>query len=261
MSYPAALPTLLHIDPRLLNLLFVLALALILLRNIARPHRPTFAALLSLWLLSPYLLYRHELYTEPHWLATVAALLLLARGRLTWAVILFGVGISLSQFSWVLFPFFLLFLHERHGIRAALFGALTALATAAVVTLPFLLWAPHPFVFGVLSHWGNTLVSARPVNLSFWTATLVGPHHLQLVQALLLAVVFLASAATHSCRTFSGLLRSMAIALTVFILWNILVWGYFFLLLELLLLLYLAAANNWLSLSSPTHKATDPTLT
>ncbi len=253
--------TLLHIDPRLLNLLFVLALALTLLRNIVPIYRDTFAALLSLWLLSPYLLYRHELYTQPHWLATITALLLLARSRLTWAAILFGISISLSQFSWVLFPFFLLFLRERHGTRAALLGCLTAITTAAVITLPFLLWGPHPFVFGVLSHWSNTLVSARPVNLSFWTATLVGSHHLQLVQALLLAALFAACVITRSCRTFPGLLRSMSIALTVFILWNILVWGYFFLLLELLLLLYLAAAKNWLSVSSPTHTATNPTLT
>ena len=252
--------TLLHVDPRLLNLLFVLALALILLRAIARPHRYAFAVLLGLWLLSPYLLYRHELYTEPHWLATIAALLLLARGRLIWPAVLFGLGVSLSQFSWVLFPFFLLFLRERHGIRATLLAAGTALATAAAIILPFLLWAPHAFVFGVLSHWGNTLVSARPINLSFWTGTLVGPHHLQLVQAILLAALLVASAATHACRTFPGLLRSMALALSVFILWNILVWGYFFLLLELLLLLYVAAANNWLSVPPQSSPRLHPSL-
>ena len=244
---PAAL---LHVDPRLLNLAYVLALAVLLFRAASPRYRFPFTALLGLWLLSPYLLYRHELYTEPHWLAVIASLLLLARRRLTWSALVFGLSISLSQFSWVLFPFFLLFLLERHGTRAALHACLLALGIAAAVTLPFLLWSPTAFRFGILSHWQNTLVSARPVNLSFWTAALVGLHHLQLVQALLLTALFVTCAVTRSCATLAHCLRAMAIALTVFILWNVLVWGYFFLLLELLMLLYIAAANGWLAEST-----------
>ncbi len=238
--------TLLHLDLRLTNLFCLNLLALLLARAAAPAHRRQFTALLAIWLLSPYLLYRHEIYTPPHWLALVAALLLLNQRRLPASAILFGLSIAMSQFSWILFPFVLLHLFERHRTRVTFVYATTALFTAAAILLPFFVWSPHAFTFGVLSHWQQQTVSARPVNLSFWLATLLSPRALQPAQLLVLAAVFLVSAARHTCQTFAGLLRMLAVALTAFILLNILVWGYFFLLLELLLLLFVASANGWL---------------
>ena len=49
----------------------------------------------------------------------------------------------------------------------------------------------------------------------------------------------------------------MALALTAFILLNLLVWAYFFLLLELLLLLYLLSANHLLRNPIPSLSASD----
>jgi hypothetical protein len=43
----------------------------------------------------------------------------------------------------------------------------------------------------------------------------------------------------------------MSLALACFIMLNILVWGYFFLLLEVMLLLYIISANGWLKESPP----------
>lgn len=238
--------TLLHLDLRLTNLLCLTLLALLLARAAAPAHRPQLTALLAIWLLSPYLLYRHEIYTPPHWLTLVAALLLLNQRRLAASAILFGLSVAMSQFSWILFPFVLLYLFERHRTRATLIYATTALFAAAAILLPFFVWSPHAFTFGVLSHWQQQTVSARPVNFSFWLATLLSPRALQPAQLLVLTAVFLVSAARHTCRTFPGLLRALAVALAAFLLLNILVWGYFFLLLELLLLLFVASANGWL---------------
>ncbi len=238
--------TLLHVDPRVLNLIFVAALALLLYQALLPAHRLTGTVLLGLWLLSPYLLYRHEIYTEPHWLTLAASLLLLHRGRIAWPALLFGVSIAISQFSWILFPFFLLFLWQHLTPRAAVLAACLATVAAAVLTLPFLLWSPHAFLFGVLSHWQNGGVNARPVNLSVLTALLVGAQHLELIQAVLLAGLLLWCALTRRCATFAGCLQTMSLALAVFILFNILIWGYFFLLLELLLLLSLFASEGWL---------------
>ena len=238
--------TLLHLDLRLTNLVCLTLLTLLIARAATPAHRRQLTALLAVWLLSPYLLYRHEIYTPPHWLVLVAALLLLNQRRLTASALLFGFSIAVSQFSWILFPFVLLYLFERHRTRVTLIYAATALLPALLILLPFFLWSPPAFTFGVLSHWQQQTVSARPVNLSFWLAALLGPRALQPVQLLVLAAVFLASAARHSCRTFPGLLRVLALALTAFILLNILVWGYFFLLIELLLLLFVASANGWL---------------
>ncbi len=251
--------SLLHVDPRLLNCVWVGLLAVMLYRSIAHRHRYIVAALLALWLLSPYLLYRHELYTEPHWLALIASLLLLSRGRILPGAVVFGISISLSQFSWILFPFYLLYCLQRFGWGPAVRAALLGLLTAAILTLPFLLWSPHAFVFGVLSHWQTQTVVARPVNASFWLAKLIGAPHLQRVQAALLAALLLACALRRSCRTFAGMLRAMSLALAGFLLCNILIWGYFFLLLELLLLLYVCAANGWLTSSFERAPTPEPT--
>ncbi len=246
--------TLLHVDPRLLNLVFVAMLAVLLFRSLLPAHRLHGTALLGLWLLSPYLLYRHELYTEPHWLTLAASLLLLQRRCVARSALLFGLGIALSQFSWVLFPFFLLYLWQHTAPRAAVLAACIATASAAVLTLPFFLWSPHAFLFGVLSHWQNGGVNARPVNLSVVTALLLGASHLQLVQAALLAGILLWYALTRRSATFTGCLQAMSLVLAVFLLFNILVWGYFFLLLELLLLLSLFASEGWLR-PPPAHPA------
>lgn len=238
--------TLLHLDLRLTNLFCLALLALLIACAAAPAHRRQLTALLAIWLFSPYLLYRHEIYTPPHWLALTAGILLLRQRRHIPSAILFGLSIAISQFSWILFPFVLLYLFERHRTRVALVYAAVALLTAIAVILPFFVWSPHAFTFGVLSHWQQQTVSARPVNLSFWLATLLSPRALQPAQMLVLTAIFLVSAARHTCRNFTGLLRTLAVALTAFILLNILVWGYFFLLLELVLLLFVAAANGWL---------------
>ena len=245
----AFLPTVLvHLDPRFADLLYVAALALILYQAVRREHRWAAAALLSLFLLSPYLIYRHEIYTEPHWLSVVACLLLAHRRRWIAAALIFGVSVSLSQFSWVLFPFFMLFALEGCGLGSALaLGAATILA-GSLVTLPFLVWSPHAFSYGVLTHWQSIAINARPVNFSYWTARLLGgTSHLQLVQFILLSGIFVYCAYNRSCATLTGCLRWMSVALATFILLNLLIWGYFFLLLELLLLLHILSANDWLA--------------
>ena len=250
-TFLAYLPaTLLHLDLRLTNLLCLALLALLLARAATPAHRRPLTALLAIWLVSPYILYRHEIYTPPHWLVLTAALLLLQQRRLVASAIFFGLGIAMSQFSWIFFPFVLLHLSDLGAagrrIRPTLIYAAITLLAASVVILPFYVWAPHAFTFGVLSHWQQQAVSARPVNLSFWLATLLSPRALQPIQAVLLAAVLLVCAVRHTCRSFTGLARSLAIALTAFLLLNILVWGYFFLLLELLLLIFVASANGWL---------------
>ncbi len=242
---------LLHVDLRCINLLCGLALAVLLYRAASPAHRFQVTALIAVWLLSPYLLYRHEIYTAPHWLALTASLLLLARRRLFASAVCFGISIALSQFSWVLFPFYLLYLVQRHGRTPATRSAAVALLTAAIIVVPFLLRAPHAFLFGVLSHWQHQAVSARPINLSYWLAAAVGASHLQQAQTVVLAIVFLSCARRGCCQTFAGCLGSMSVALSAFILLNILVWGYFFLLLEMLLLLYVFVANGWLKGEPP----------
>lgn len=245
-------PSLLHFDLRLTSLVSFLLLIPVVLAATRPERRLRALALLATFLLGPYLLYRHELYSPPHWLALAAALLLANAGRLRLAALLFGVSVAMSQFSWIVLPFLLLFLFEVYGARAAAECLALSLLAAAVLVLPFLLAGPHAFLFGTLSHWGLIGLTARPVNLSFFTAALVGPQHLALVQLVTLIAVFVVAMRAHACRSFAGTLRMMALALASFVLLNLLVWGYFFLLLELLLLLHLLAAEGALLPSQTT---------
>lgn len=240
---PAAL---LHIDLRFINIVYVVVLAALIYRSAAIPYRREVAFLIGIFLLSPYVLYRHEIYTQPHWLSLVSCFLLLHRRRFLWAAIVFGVSAALSQFSWILFPFFLLFIFRQKGFRSAIFLGAVALLVFGAIVGPFIAWSPEAFLYGVLTHWQNNAVNARPINFSYWVAALVGARYLELVQFLVLAAIFIRCAVTRSCRTLPQTLRWMAVSLTSFIMLNILVWGYFFLLLEVVLLLYLVSTNGWL---------------
>ncbi len=234
----------LHLDLRLINLLCNLLLVGTLLAAVRPAHRLRATALLAAFLLGPYLLYRHEIYTPPHWIVLTAALLLAHLGRLRSAALLFGVGIAMSQFSWVLLPFFLLYLFQAQHLRSALHGLGLSLLAAAVLVVPFVLADPHAFRLGVFGHWQLIGLTARPVNLSFFLARVLGPRHLPLAQLAVLVALFAAALHARACATFPGALRLMVLALTSFVLLNLLVWGYFFLLIELLLLLHLLAAED-----------------
>lgn len=237
---------LLHIDLRFINIVYVVTLAVLIYRSAAIQYRREVASLIGIFLLSPYMLYRHEIYTQPHWLSLVACFLLLQRRRFLWAAVVFGVSAALSQFSWILFPFFLLFIFRQKGFNRAILSAAVVLLAFGVIVGPFIAWSPEAFLYGVLTHWQNNAVNARPINFSYWAAALVGAQHLELVQFLILAAIFIRCAVTRSCRTLPQCLRWMAVSFTGFIMLNILVWGYFFLLLEVILLLYLLSTNGWL---------------
>ena len=122
-------PVLLHIDLRFINILYVVALAVMIYRSAKIQYRREVASLIGLFLLSPYVLYRHEIYTQPHWLSLGACVLLLQRNKYLLAAVVFGVSAALSQFSWILLPFFLLFIFQREGFgRALLLGAIVLIA-------------------------------------------------------------------------------------------------------------------------------------
>lgn len=79
---------LLHIDLRFLNIVYVVTLAVLIYRSTIIQYRREAALVIGLFLLSPYVLYRHEIYTSPHWLSIVACFLLLQRKRFLWAAAL-----------------------------------------------------------------------------------------------------------------------------------------------------------------------------
>lgn len=242
--FPAIL---LHLDLRWVTLFCECLVMFVVYRSVRRENRLAATSLLAVFFCSPFLQYRHEIYTAPHWLILTASLLLGFRKRVWWSGVLMGVSLAMSQFSWVVFPFYLLFWLQSYGWRKALCAAMASIAGAFVIAGPFILWSPKALIFGVLGHWQTVGMNARPANLSYGVAGLVGRGHLQLVQAAVIIALLLFCVMTRSCSTTVGAMRWITTAVLLFVLLNFIVWGYFFLLVLLLTLVGTLAANDWLT--------------
>lgn len=100
--------------------------------------------------------------TAPVWWALVAlALVLVLAGRCWLAALALGVGAAASSLAALVVPFVLLAWLRRYGARQTALLALVAGGVAAALILPFLLWAPQQFVFGVLQWFNNNDIYPR----------------------------------------------------------------------------------------------------
>jgi hypothetical protein len=86
---------------------------------------------------------------------------------------------------------------------------------------------------------------ADPINVSYWLTYLVRPDQLKWLQAAVLVGLFVSCWITGRCSTLADTLRWMCVALALFIPMNVLVDGYFYLTLLLMLLLFVCFANGW----------------
>lgn len=214
----------------------------------SRPERRIqTTALLAVFLLCPFLQYRHELYLQPHWFVMVLAFVLMQRGRFAWAAVAFGVGMAIYQFSWIMFPFFVLNALRRRGWLEAL--KLTAFAAVGALAIvgPFLQSASHRIASNTVGQWGRLAAHALadPINLSYWVTYVVPVGQLLKLQALLMIAIFLYAFARGRCRDVADTLRWMIVAVTVFVLLNSLVDGYFYLMILVMMLAYVCIANGW----------------
>jgi hypothetical protein len=240
-----------HLDIRFCSMLCIVALACIFYGAArSKPHddrRLEVAALIALFILCPFVQYRHDLYLQPHWLTLGLAFVLMQRRRFVWAALVFGVSMSIYQFSWILFPFFLLNALRRRGWLEALKLAVVGAASALLVVGPFLRAASTRISSNTVGQWGHLSAHAQatPMNLSFWLTYLVHPDRLLRVQAVLMVGIFAWCFFKRRCLDLADTLRWMIIALTIFILCNTLVDGYFFLMLSVVLLVYVCVANEW----------------
>lgn len=116
LSYlPAAL---LNFDPRIINSLCIIGDVLILYWS-AR-NRENIALLLSIFLLNPYLQYRHEIYLGVLFLAIAMSYRFLMRRQNVVSSIFYGVAMSMYQFMWVMFPFSILYIYKRSVAKTAI---------------------------------------------------------------------------------------------------------------------------------------------
>jgi uncharacterized membrane protein len=240
----------LHLDLRFGSMAYVLGLAvLIFWATRCKPsddRRLEVTALLALFLLCPFVQYRHELYLQPHWFALVLGFVLMQRRHFAWAAVAFGVGMAIYQFSWIIFPFFVLNALRRRGLFEALKLAVIGILTTLVIVGPFLKSASHRIASNTVSQWGlMPHAHADPINLSYWATYLIHPDHLLRLQAVLMIAIFGYCFVTGRCKDLADTLRWMIIALSCFILLNVLVDSYFFLMLLVVVMVYVCVANGW----------------
>lgn len=235
-----------HLDIRFGSIVYVAASAALIFWAARVERRHEVAVLLGLFLLCPFLQYRHELYLQPHWFTLVAIYVLMQHRHFAWAALVFGVSMAIYQFSWILFPFFLLNAFHRRGwlepIKLTLLAALGSIAVAG----PFLVSATRRIANNTVGQWGLMAhAEAMPINLSYWVTYLIRPDKLLRLQALLMIAIFVYCFARKGCATLEDTLRWSIIALTVFTLFNVLVDGYFYLMLLVPMLIYTCVANGW----------------
>jgi uncharacterized membrane protein len=242
----------LHLDLRFGAMAYVVGLAALIFWaarcNPNDDRRLEVTSLLGLFLLCPFLQYRHELYLQPHWFALVLGFVLMQRRHFAWAAVAFGVGMAIYQFSWIIFPFFVLNAIRRRGWLEALKLAVIGILTTLALVGPFLKSASNRIASNTVSQWGQMPhAHADPINLSYWATYLIHPDHLLRLQAVLMVVIFVYCFATGRCRNLADTLRWMIIALAAFILLNVLVDSYFFLMLLVIVMVYVCVANDWWS--------------
>jgi uncharacterized membrane protein len=169
------------------------------------------------------------------------------RRHFAWAALAFGVSMAIYQFSWILFPFFLLYALRRRGWGEVAKLAVLGTVGALLLTGPFLRSASHRIASNTVGQWGHMAkrANAEPINLSFWVTYIIHPDKLLRLQAALMVGIFLYCWVRGRCADFADTLRWMIVALTTFVLFNVLVDGYFYLMLLVPMLVFTCVANGW----------------
>ncbi len=232
-------PYLLGADLRITNVCAELGLGLLLLWQARLKPEATTGLLLWAWLfLQPSALSWSLATTAPvQWLLLTALLLFLSTEQIRPAAVLLGLCLAATPLVSVIVPFALLCWWRLGGWRLVRRQIGTAALVALPLVLPFLLWAPQPFSFGVWRwfndndlyprlRWELDQTWARMIGFSgmFWRHHLVGL--LKPIQALLLLGV-----AAHYQRGGATALRLapyVATAFLLFTLFNPVLWPYLY---------------------------------
>ncbi len=239
-------PALLHVDLRWASLVYVAATASLVFWAASQERRFETGVLLAVFLLCPFLQYRHDIYLEPHWFTLAVAVVLMQRRRFLLAAVAWGASCAVYQLSWVVVPFVALNAYRRRGwlelgkvLAATLLGAL-------LVSGPFLASASKRIASNTVGQWDRLPHAlADPINVSYWLTYLIRPSQLKWVQAIVLTGLFGYCFLRRRCATLTDTLRWMCCALAIFIPLNVLVDGYFYLTLALMLLFFICAANGY----------------
>ena len=233
---PAAV---LDLDPRLLSLLYTLAAAVLLYRRAGARG----AVLLPVFLVSPYLVYRHEIYLAPFWLLLAGVWTILARPRPTALAVCCGALILTSPLLVVPAGALAVFGCRRYGLAAMLRRLLPVVALAAAGLGAFLLADPRSFANGTIGHWSG-VVNVESLGISYWLLLLLSAPALHILQAVVvIALLLLPRRRGIDPQRPNSVLGASALGLAAFSALNTVIWTYFYLVVMFLALLAQLAPN------------------
>jgi len=177
-------------DPRFINIGCIVAAALIL--AFFSHDRKSAMLLLSVFFLTPYLQYRHEIYLGVVFLTLSILYILAVSNRIVLSAVVSGYALTVYQFLWVIFPFYFVAAWKRWGRTSAVLLGLAAVAIALAVILPFYAGSPDNFIGGVYGHW--LFIDLPSINLFFLVSRIVPADLMVVVQCGVMGIVLLAAA-------------------------------------------------------------------
>lgn len=225
-------------DPRLMSLLCIV-LAVLLLAWSNSKGRETAYLLLPVFILTPYLAYRHETYLGVLFLVLALASILYQRSKWLSCGAVFGYALATYQFSWVIFPFFVVAAFRKTGIFRALVSMGVGIGVALALILPFFLSSRGDFLGGIYGHWQYVFVPN--INLSYFASFIVPWEYMIVLQGVVIGAILAISLRRMEPGEMWGW---MAVGLLFFISLNRIIEVYFYLLVLLLLAIHGIAVSE-----------------
>lgn len=240
------------IDPRVLNLTLFVLLGVILFwasQRLFLPHAPYYYRLAlttcAILLLNPGIILegmKDQVLVD--WVYVTIAALGLLMGMPRWSSVGFGLSFAARQTSLVLIPVVFLEFHRRFAKGLAWF--VFAMVIAAAILVPFLLANPFAFVDWTflynqrwfIDRWIQDQAQARAISFSaifFITGLEYLLQPIQIVLVLMLSALY----AIVPSSTVSVTVRRCALVYFIFLLFNPVIWNYYYVQFLLLTIVFL----------------------
>lgn len=231
----------LNIDPRIVNLILLSIAAACFVRTAEDSQKIKYSIYATIFFLNPWLTFRHDIYLPVFIFQVMLVFHLYLKKRITASMIAFAWVLASYQFSWIIFPLFLILLKRKYGIRTAINASVIAGLGFFLLVLPFIIWSPSGFYNGVFGSW-KEVFQVETFNISYWMLRILPVQYYKLFQILcLVGFYLLALPKLRSNRIF--FLLSTFITL-LFVMTGQLIWHYFFIMPPIYMLYYMRVLSE-----------------